>query len=146
VVSVVRRFDACMKSGNIAKVPVDTGTITAELTEAEKDLELAGQSFKDGNDKWAVKQSHRALQFGFRALLRLKGLEAKNDDCLKYAMDELYVKKKVFLPTLLENYESGTEIAKGNDCLCVYDRNVVEEILAATRMLLEKAEEMAKGA
>jgi HEPN domain-containing protein len=140
---MVRRFDACMKSGNLGKVPVDAKTIAAELTEAEKDLELAGNSFKDGNDKWAVKQSHRALQFVFRALLHMKGFEARNDDCLKYAMDELYVKKKVFSPTVLEDFESGMEIAKGNDCLCVYDRNDVEEILAVTRVLIEKATEMA---
>ena len=43
--------------------------IGAELREAENDLEVAGKSFKDGTDKWAVKQSHRAIMSIFKALL-----------------------------------------------------------------------------
>jgi uncharacterized protein (UPF0332 family) len=139
-----RRFDACMKAGNLRKVRKDSSIIGAYLREAETDLETAGKSFRDGTDKWAVKQGHRAMRSAFQALLMMKGYEAKGTDCLKYAMDELYVKEKVFPPTLLENFEVGREIAKGNDCLCVYDRDEVEEILAATRMLLEKAAELAK--
>jgi uncharacterized protein (UPF0332 family) len=141
-----RRFDACVKAGNLGKVQKNPETIAAELTEAEKDLDQAGASFKDGTDKWAVKQSHRAMQFAFRALLMMKGYEAKGIDCLKYAMDELYVKEGFFPADILENFEVGREIARGNDCLCVYDRNDVEEILASTRVLLEKATEMAKKA
>jgi HEPN domain-containing protein len=144
VILLARRFDACMKSGNVGRVPIDPALVAAELREAENDLDVAGKSFKDGNDKWAVKQSHRALQFAFRALLRMKGYEAKGIDCLKYAMDELYVKERVFLPDILEDFEYGREIAKGNDCLCVYDRNDIEELLAVTRVLIEQATEMAK--
>ena len=139
-----RRFDACRKAGNLGKVERDPSIIAAYLREAETDLDQAGTSFKDETDKWAVKQGHRAMLSAFRALLMMKGYEAKGIDCLKYAMDELYVKEKIFSPTLLENFEVGREIAKGHDCLCVYDRDEVEEILAATRMLLEKATEMAK--
>ncbi|HVN65985.1 MAG TPA: HEPN domain-containing protein [Methanomicrobiales archaeon] len=139
-----RRFEACMKAGNLRKVRKDPGRTAAELLEAEKDLRHAVMSFKDETDKWAVKQSHRAMQNAFRALLRMKGYEAEGVDCLKYAMDELYVKDKVFSPEILENFEVGREIARGNDCLCVYDRNDVEEILASTKVLLEKATEMAK--
>jgi uncharacterized protein (UPF0332 family) len=139
-----RRFEACMKAGNLKKVKRDPSLIEAYLRESETDLETAGKSFKDGTDKWAVKQGHRAMRRAFQALLLMKGYEAKGTDCLKYAMDELYVKAKIFPPTLLENFEVGREIAKGNDCLCVYDRNEVEEILAATRMLIEKATELAK--
>jgi uncharacterized protein (UPF0332 family) len=142
--TMVRRFKACMKAGNLVKVQKDPSMIAAHLREAETDLEHAGNSFKDGTDKWAVKQGHRAMLSAFRALLMMKGFEAKGVDCLKYAMDELYVQEKVFPPTILENFEVGREIAKGNDCLCVYDRNEVEEILAATRMLIEKATELAK--
>ena len=58
-------------------------------------------------------------------------------------MDELYVKEGVFDSAILEDFEYGREIAKGNDCLCVYDRNDTEELLASTRVLLEKATEMA---
>ena len=141
-----RRFDACMKAGNLGKVRKDQQMVTAYLREAEADLEEAGKSFKDGNDKWAVKQGHRAMRSAFQALLRMEGYEAKGVDCLKYAMDELYVKEKVFPPTTLENFEVGREIAKGNDCLCVYDKDEVEEILAATRMVIEKATELAKKA
>ena len=141
---MIRGLDGCLKSGNLGRVPVDAKTIVAELTEAGKDLELAGKSFMDGNDKWAVKQSHRALQFGFRALLRMKGYEAKGVDCLKYAMDELYVKEQAFPASILEDFESGREIAEGNDCLCVYDRNDVEEVLAVTRALPEQATAMAQ--
>jgi len=133
-----------MKAGNLGKVQKNPGTIAAELAEAEKDLDQAGTSFKDGTDKWAVKQSHRAMQLAFRALLMMKGYEAKGIDCLKYAMDELYVKEGFFPADILENFEVGREIARGNDCLCVYDRNDVEEILASTRVLIEKATEMAK--
>ena len=143
---MVRRFDGCMKSGNLGRVPIDPEAIGAELRWAETDLETAGKSFKDDNDKWAVKQSHRSMLHAFRALLFMKGYEAKGVDCLKYAMDELYVKEKVFPPTILENFEVGREIAKGNDCLCVYDKDEVEEILAATRMLIEKATELAEKA
>jgi uncharacterized protein (UPF0332 family) len=142
---MVRRFQACMKSGNLGRAPIDPAMIAAELREAENDLELAGRSFKDENDKWAVKQSHRAMLHIFRALLFMKGYEAKGVDCLKYAMDELYVKEKVFPSSVLEDFEYGREIAKGNDCLCVYDRNDIEEILAVTRNLIEKTTEMAKG-
>ena len=141
---MARRFDACMKAGNLAKAKKDASMIAAELEEAEKDLEQAATSFKDGTDKWAVKQSHRAMQNAFRALLRMKGYEAKGVDCLKYAMDELYVRERVFPADILENFEVGREIAKGNDCLCVYDRGDVEEILASARVLLEKAAELAK--
>ena len=141
---MARRFDACMKAGNIGKVRRDPDLVAAELAEAEKDLEQAGASFKDGTDKWAVKQSHRAMQNAFRALIRMKGYEAKGVDCLKYAMDELYVRPGIFSADILENFEVGREIAKGNDCLCVYDRNDVEEILASTRVILEKAAEMTK--
>ena len=146
VMVVARRFDACMKSGNLRRVPIDPALIGAELREAENDLEVAGKSFKDGTDKWAVKQSHRAIMHVFRALLLMKGYEAKGVDCLKYAMDEIYVKKGVFASAILEDFEYGREIAKGNDCLCVYDRNDIEELLASTRVLLEKATEMAKKA
>ena len=118
--------------------------IETELREGDNDLELAGNSFKADNDKWAVKQSHRSMLHAFRALLFMKGYEAKGVDCLKYAMQELYVKKNVFPASVLEDFEYGREIAKGNDCLCVYDRNDVEEILASTRVLIEKATEMAK--
>lgn len=141
-----RRFEACKKAGNLAKVKKDPAMIRAYLREAETDLGTAGDSFKDGTDKWAVKQGHRAMRSTFQALLMLKGYEAKGVDCLKYAMDELYVKAKVFPPTILENFEVGREIAKGNDCLCVYDKDEVEEILAATRMVLEKAGELAEKA
>jgi uncharacterized protein (UPF0332 family) len=144
--TMVRRFEACVKSGNLGKVRRDPGFIATELREAENDLEIAGKSFKDDIDKWAVKQSHRAMLHVFRALLMMKGYEARGVDCLKYAMDELYVKEQIFPSTILENFESGREIAKGNDCLCVYDRNDIEEILASTRVLLEKATEMAKKA
>jgi uncharacterized protein (UPF0332 family) len=144
VVAVVRRFDACVKAGNLGRVPIDPGVIGAELREAENDLEIAGTSFKGDNDKWAVKQSHRAMLHAFRALLFMKGYEAKGVDCLKYAMDELYVRGGVFSPDLLENFESGREIAKGNDCLCVYDRNDIEEILAVTRNVIDQATEIAK--
>jgi len=133
-----------MKAGNLRKVQKNPETIAAELAEAEKDLDQAGASFRDGTDKWAVKQSHRAMQFAFRALLMMKGYEAKGVDCLKYAMGELYGKEGFFSSDLLENFEVGREIARGNDCLCVYDRNDIEEILASTRVLLEKATEMAK--
>jgi len=146
VIVVARRFDACLKSGNLMKVPVNPDMIGTELREAENDLEIAGKSFKDDNDKWAVKQSHRSLMHVFRALLGMKGYEAKGVDCLKYAMDELYVREKVFSSSILEDFEYGREIAKGNDCLCVYDRNEIEEILAVTRVLIEKATEMAKKA
>jgi uncharacterized protein (UPF0332 family) len=145
-VLMVRRFDACKKSGNLARVTVDPAIIGTELREAENDLEIAGNSFKDDNDKWAVKQSHRSMLHAFRALILMKGYEAKGVDCLKYAMDELYVKGKVFSSSILEDFEYGREIAKGNDCLCVYDRNDIEEILASTRVLIEKATEMAKKA
>ena len=138
-----RRFEACMKAGNLAKVRKDPSMVEAELVEAEKDLRHASLSFKDETDKWAVKQSHRAMQNAFRALLRMKGYEAKGIDCMKYAMDELYVKTGMFSLDILENFEVGREIAKGNDCLCVYDRSDVEEILASTKVLLEKATEMA---
>jgi len=144
VIVVVRRFEACMKSGNLKRVPINPDMIGTELREAENDLEIAGTSFKDDNDKWAVKQSHRALMHVFRALLGMKGYEAKGVDCLKYAMDELYVRERVFPPTVLENFEAGREIAKGNDCLCVYDRNDIEELLVSTRVLIESAREMAK--
>jgi len=133
-----------VKSGNVGRVPIDPATIAAELREAENDLEVAGKSFKDDIDKWAVKQSHRAMLHVFRALLCMKGYEAKGVDCLKYAMDELYVKEKVFASSILEDFEYGREIAKGNDCLCVYDRNDIEELLASARVLIEKATEMAK--
>lgn len=146
VIVLARRFDACLKSGNLMKVPVNPDMIGTELREAENDLEIAGKSFKDDNDKWAVKQSHRSLMHVFRALLGMKGYEAKGVDCLKYAMDELYVKERVFAASILEDFEYGREIAKGNDCLCVYDRNEIEEILAVTRVLIEKATEMVKKA
>ncbi|HUK93367.1 MAG TPA: HEPN domain-containing protein [Methanomicrobiales archaeon] len=146
VMVVARRFDACMKTGNLGKIPIDPRLIGAELREAETDLEQAGNSFKDGTDKWAVKQSHRAIMNIFRALLGMKGYEARGVDCLKYAMDETYVKKKVFASAILEDFEYGREIAKGNDCLCVYNREDIEELLASTRVLLEKATEMAKKA
>ncbi len=142
--SVARRFDACLKSGNLGRVPINPATIATELREAENDLEIAGTSFKDGTDKWAVKQSHRALMHVFRALLGMKGYEAKGVDCLKYAMDELYVREGVFSSEILEDFEYGREIAKGNDCLCVYDRNDIEDLLASTRVLIESATEMAK--
>jgi len=132
-----------MKSGNLGRAPVDAGMIASELRESENDLEIAGKSFKDGNDKWAVKQSHRSMMHVFRALILMEGYEAKGVDCLKYAMDELYVKEKVFPSSILENFEYGREIAEGNDCLCVYDRNDIEEILAVNRVLIEKATEMA---
>jgi uncharacterized protein (UPF0332 family) len=135
-----------MKSGNLGKVPIDPEVIGTELREAENDLDIAGKSFKDDNDKWAVKQSHRSLLHVFRALILMKGYEAKGVDCLKYAMDELYVRKGVFSPDILEDFEYGREIAKGNDCLCVYDRNEIEEILAVNRVLIEQATEMAKKA
>jgi uncharacterized protein (UPF0332 family) len=141
---VARRFEACKKSGNLSKVRVDPALIGTELREAENDLEIAGKSFKGDNDKWAVKQSHRSMLHAFRALILLKGYEAKGVDCLKYAMDELYVRNGVFSADILENFEYGREIAKGNDCLCVYDRNEIEEILAVNRNLLEQATEMAK--
>ena len=146
VILVARRFDACLKSGNLGRVPMNPATIATELREAENDLEIAGKSFKDDNDKWAVKQSHRALMHVFRALLGMKGYEAKGVDCLKYAMDELYVREGVFASAILEDFEYGREIAKGNDCLCVYDRNDIEELLASTRVLIESATEMAKKA
>ncbi|MGA2934616.1 MAG: HEPN domain-containing protein [Methanomicrobiales archaeon] len=146
VIVVARRFDACLKSGNLGKVPIDPAMIGAELREAENDLEVAGKSFKDGTDKWAVKQSHRAIMHVFRALLGMKGYEAKGVDCLKYAMDELYVRERVFASAILEDFEYGREIAKGNDCLCVYDRGDIEELLASTRVLIERAKEMAKKA
>jgi hypothetical protein len=82
----------------------------------------------------------------FRALLGMKGYEAKGVDCLKYAMDELYVRERVFASAILEDFEYGREIAKGNDCLCVYDRGDIEELLASTRVLIERAKEMAKKA
>ncbi|HVP24347.1 MAG TPA: hypothetical protein VMS81_00010 [Methanomicrobiales archaeon] len=141
---MARRFDACLKSGNLGKVPIDPGLVGTELREAENDLEIAGTSFKGDNDKWAVKQSHRSLLHIFRALLLMKGYEAKGVDCLKYAMDELYVREGMFSADILENFEYGREIAKGNDCLCVYDRNEIEELLASNRVLLETAQEMAK--
>jgi uncharacterized protein (UPF0332 family) len=141
---MVRRIEACKKSGNLATVPVDSAMIGTELREAENDLEIAGTSFKADNDKWAVKQSHRSMLHAFRALLLMKGYEAKGVDCLKYAMDEFYVKGKVFPAAILENFEYGREIAKGNDCLCVYDRDAIEEILAVTRNLIDKATELAK--
>lgn len=144
--TMARRFEACTKSGNLGKVPIDPGIMATELREAENDLEIAGKSFKDGNDKWAVKQSHRSMMHLFRALLLMKGYEAKGVDCLKYAMDELYVKKRVFDASILEDFEYGREIAKGNDCLCVYDRDAIEELLAVTRVLLEKATAMVKKA
>ncbi|HYA31458.1 MAG TPA: HEPN domain-containing protein [Thermodesulfovibrionales bacterium] len=144
VTQVARRFDACLKSGNLGRVPINPALIAAEVREAENDLEVAGKSFKDGTDKWAVKQSHRAIMHIFRALLFMKGYEAKGVDCLKYAMDELYVKKGIFASAILEDFEYGREIAKGNDCLCVYDRGDIEELLASTRVLIEKATEMAK--
>ena len=144
MIVVVRRFEACMKSGNLKRVPINPDMIGTELREAENDLEIAGTSFKDDNDKWAVKQSHRALMHVFRALLGMKGYEAKGVDCLKYAMDELYVREKVFTYSVLEAFEYGREIAKGNDCLCVYDRNDIEELLASTRVLIESAREMVK--
>jgi uncharacterized protein (UPF0332 family) len=144
VALVVRRFEACKKSGNLGRIPIDPGIIATELREAENDLDIAGMSFKDDNDKWAVKQSHRSMLHIFRSLLAMKGYEAKGVDCLKYAMDELYVKEGIFSPDILENFEYGREIAKGNDCLCVYDRNEIEEILAVTRVLIEQATEMAK--
>ena len=140
---MARRFDGCIKSGNLGRVPIDPGVIAAELQEAENDLGIAGESFKGTNDKWAVKQSHRSMMHAFRALLLMKGYEAKGVDCLKYAMDELYVKEKVFPATILEDFEYGREIAEGNDCLCVYDRNEIEEILASNRVLIESAQEMA---
>ena len=143
---MVRRFEACMKAGNLKKVKADPAIIAAELREAENDLEVAGKSFRDGTDKWALMQGHWSMLAAFRALLMMKGYEAKGVDCVKYAMDELYVKERVFLPTVLENFEVGREFQKGNDCLCVYDRDYVEEILAATRMILEKATELAKKA
>jgi len=143
---MVRRFEACLKSGNLMRVAKNPDMIRTELREAENDLEIAGMSFKGDNDKWAVKQSHRSLMHVFRALLGMKGYEAKGVDCLKYAMDELYVKERVFAASILEDFEYGREIAKGNDCLCVYDRNEIEEILAVTRVLIEKATEMAKKA
>jgi len=141
---MVRRFEACMKAGNLKKVKADPAIIAAELREAENDLEVAGKSFRDGTDKWAVMQGHWSMLSAFRALLMMKGYEAKGVDCMKYAVDELYVKERVFPPTVLENFEVGREFQKGNDCLCVYDRDYVEEILAATRMILEKATELAK--
>jgi uncharacterized protein (UPF0332 family) len=146
VILVARRFDACLKSGNLGRVPINPAMIATELREAENDLEIAGKSFKDDNDKWAVKQSHRALMHVFRALLSMKGYEAKGVDCLKYAMDELYVREGVFASAILEDFEYGREIAKGNDCLCVYDRNDIEDLLASTRVLIESATEMAKKA
>lgn len=146
VIVVARRFGACLKSGNLMRVPINPDMIGTELREAENDLEIAGKSFKDENDKWAVKQSHRAIMHAFRALLFMKGYEAKGVDCLKYAMDELYVREKVFASSILEDFEYGREIAKGNDCLCVYDRNDIEELLAVTRVLIEQATEMAKKA
>jgi uncharacterized protein (UPF0332 family) len=141
---MARRFDACMKAGSLVKVQKDPAVIAAFLREAETDLETAGKSFREGNDKWAIKQGHRSMQNAFRALLAMKGVEAKGIDCMKYAMDELYVREEVLSLSILENFEVGREIAKGNDCLCVYDKDDVEEILAATRMLLEKATELAK--
>jgi uncharacterized protein (UPF0332 family) len=146
VASMVRRVEACMKSGNLGRVPIEPAIIASELREAENDLEVAGKSFKDANDKWAVKQSHRSMLHIFRALLFMKGYEAKGIDCLKYAMDELYVKERVFSPDILENFEYGREIAEGNDCLCVYDRDEIEEILAVARVLIEKTTGMAKKA
>jgi len=146
VIVVARRFEACLKSGNLMRVPINPDMIRTELREAENDLEIAGKSFKDDNDKWAVKQSHRSIMHIFRALLFMKGYEAKGVDCLKYAMDELYVREKVFASSILEDFEYGREIAKGNDCLCVYDRNDIEELLASARVLLEKVTEMAKKA
>jgi uncharacterized protein (UPF0332 family) len=128
-----------MKAGNLAKVRKDSSMIEAYLREAETDLDEAGENFKDGTDKWAVKQGHRSMQNSFRALLMLKGYEAKGVDCLKYAMDELYVREQVFPLDILENFEVGREIAKGNDCLCVYDRDNVEELLASARTVFEKA-------
>jgi uncharacterized protein (UPF0332 family) len=141
---MARRFEACIKAGNLGKVRKDPSMISTELREAENDLEVAGKSFKDGTDKWAVKQGHRSLLHVFRALLMMKGYEAKGVDCLKYAMDELYVKQGVFDASILEDFEYGREIAKGNDCLCVYDRDAIEELLAVNRVLLERATEMSK--
>jgi len=141
---MVRRFDGCMKSGNLGRVPIDPEVIGAELRWAETDLETAGKSFKDDNDKWAVKQSHRSMLHAFRALLFMKGYEAKGVDCLKYAMDELYVREGVFSADILEDFEYGREIAEGNDCLCVYDRNEIEEILAVNRNLVDQVTEMAR--
>jgi uncharacterized protein (UPF0332 family) len=133
-----------MKSGNLGRVPIDPAFIAAELREAENDLDVAGKSFKDGNDKWAVRQGYYALQEGFRALALMKGYEARTDDCLKSAIQELYMKEQALDPTLLENFDYGKEIAEGEDCLCVYDRDTIEEVLAQARVLIEKATEMAK--
>ncbi len=133
-----------MKSGNLVRAPLDPEVIGTELRWAETDLEAAGKSFKDDNDKWAVKQSHRSMLHLFRAFLLMKGYDAKGVDCLKYAMNEFYIREGVFSPDILENFEYGREVAEGEDCLCVYDRNEIEEILAVNRNLVDKATEMAK--
>lgn len=100
-----RGFERCLKGRSIVRQDFTERLIPAELEAAKKDLERAKASLNEDNSKWATIQAYYTILHAARALLFAKGYREKSHNCLKVAIQALYVDEGLLNQKFVDDFD-----------------------------------------
>lgn len=101
------RFENCLLKGRIIPVMPDWDLILTELNEADRDLVASMRAKENKDGKWVIITAYSSMFHAYRALIMAKGYREKTEDCLREAIDVLYVEEGTLDSALLAGFREA---------------------------------------
>lgn len=136
-----RDFEKCFERRSIVRQDFTAKSIPAEMRAAGKDLEWAKASLADGNPKWATIQAYYAIFHAARALLFAKGYREKSHNCLKVAIQALYVDEGLLGQGFVDDFDTTMLLRETADYRSDFSAEGAKSAIeSAERFLAETAQ------
>lgn len=135
-------FERCLKGRSIVQQNFTEKLIPAELKAAKKDLEWASASLVEGNPKWATIQAYYTIFHAARALLFAKGYREKSHNCLKVAIQALYVEEGLLDQKFVDDFDTTMLLRETADYRSDFSESGAKASIDSAERFLAKADQL----
>lgn len=138
------KFQECLKKGKIRIFSRGKDLAGKELRLAKEDLDIAKNSFSEGNFRWAVVQAYYSMFHSARCLLFDKNYREHSHYCLIEAIRELYVAKGELSNLLLEDLIKAKQLREAADYYGDFSPDNAKRLIESAEKFIAEAERITK--
>jgi uncharacterized protein (UPF0332 family) len=129
-------FYQCLKRGDLIAFEASDELMVSEVDSAEYDLKRAEESLARDDLKWASIQAYHSMMHSVRVMVLVKGYKDETNQCLLFALKELYVATGELEKFIAENFEMCMNIRNECDRGCVPDKDSTKMCIEAAKNFL----------
>ena len=135
-------FEDCLKKGKIREFSRGKVLVKKELESAMFDLQVAEESLRGKNYKWATIQTYYSMFHSARALLYIKNYREKSHYCLIEALRALYVEKGLVGYWLIEALQKAKTLREGADYYSEFSEDGAKNLIEKSKEFIAKTKEI----